>query len=85
MAGSPLEDPICAIKMRNDGSRTRELVGRRESRGGFRNPERGGLAGAADGSHVSGEEQGCQEMALTLMHLRSRGCKYKRGSLAPRA
>ena len=60
-------------------------MGRRESRGGFRNPEGGESAGAADGSHVSGEEQGCQEMALTLMHLWPRGCEYRRGSLAPRA
>lgn len=62
--------------MRNDESRTRELVGRTESRGSFRNPAEGASAGAADGWYMRGEERGCQEMVLTRMHLCSRGRKY---------
>lgn len=72
--------------MRNGESRARELVGRKESRGGFRNPAEGASAGAAAGWHMRGEEQGMvQGMVLTLMSLCSRRCKYSRGSLAPGA
>lgn len=51
--------------MRNGESRAREPVGRRESRGGFRNPAEEAWAGAADGWHMRGEEQGCWDGSYT--------------------